>query len=68
MGTDGRTDMTKLKVAFRNFANAANKKEKLDFLRKQIMSILRNEIIFKFPYLSYNVHVYVIGLQSRLLG
>jgi len=71
MRTDGweRTDgHNEAKSRFSRFCERSWQKGKLDFLRKQTMSILRNEIIFKFSYLSYNVHVYVIRLQSRLLG
>ena len=50
MLTDGRTDVTKLIVAFRNFANAPNKSGNM------IMPILRNEIISSF-HISLIMHV-----------
>jgi hypothetical protein len=37
MRTDGRTDMTKLIIAFRNFANAPNKGEQLELVLVGIM-------------------------------
>jgi len=60
MRTDGRTDMTKLIVAFRDFANAANRKGNL------IMPILRNDIISSF-HISLIMRMLFMQLVYRLV-
>jgi len=46
MQTDGRTDMTKLTVAFRNFANAPKKRRKIWRMRRNSMLLYFSSFLF----------------------